>query len=165
MSSFRIRPRFKHFCSMNKSEVEQKLLDALEQSDKKCVAVYLPGHMYLKIPPEERHFWSPQLHITFEESDEGTIIRGLYGPNPTVWAIFFFGYVFLGVVFFFAAMWGLTRLSLDLSATILWVLPVIVVLAFLLYIFAQTGQKIGAEQMFRLHLFYEDTIDNKVHVQ
>ena len=164
MSSFRIRPRFRHFSALQVAEVEHRLLDALDHSPNKCVAVHLPGHMYLKIPIEERHFWSPQLHITFEESDGGTLIRGLYGPNPTVWAIFFFGYVTLGLIFFFAGMWGLTQLSLDIAAPVLWVLPGTAVLALILYLVAQTGQKIGAEQMFRLHLFYEESVGEKTHV-
>jgi hypothetical protein len=164
MSSFRVRPRFKHFSSDSKEEVEKRLVTALANCQNNCVAVHLPGHMYIKIPLEERHFWSPQLHVTFEESDGGTIIRGLYGPNPTVWAIFFFGYVALGLIFFFAGMWGLSRLSLGMSYDVLWVLPITAVLAIMLYIIAQTGQKIGAEQMYRLHLFYEGSVGDKVHV-
>jgi hypothetical protein len=164
MSSFRIRPRFKHLCNVDQDEIEKRMKAALDHPDADCVAVTLPGHLYLKIPIEERHFWSPQLHVTFEKSEEGTIVRGLYGPNPTVWAIFFFGYVALGLVFFFAGMWGLSRLSLDMSAGVLWVLPIAAGLALILYFIAQTGQKIGAEQMYRLHLFYEGTIGKKTHI-
>lgn len=164
MSSFRIRPRFKHFSKLSSVEIEDRIQLALEKESADCVAVKLPGHVYLKIPVRERHFWSPQLHVTFEESEEGTIVRGLYGPNPTVWAVFFFGYVVLGLIFFFAGMWGLSQWSLGISAGVLWVLPITAVLALILYIIAQTGQKIGAEQMFRLHLFYENTIGDKMHI-
>jgi hypothetical protein len=164
MSSFRVRPRFKQLCDLSQKEVESRLKAALDEENADCVAVSLPGHVYLKIPLEERHFWSPQLHITFEEDGKGTVIRGLYGPNPTVWAIFFFGYVSLGLIFFFAGMWGLSRWSLDMSAGVLWVLPITAVLALVLYIIAQTGQKIGAEQMYRLHLFYEGTIGKRTHI-
>lgn len=165
MSSFRIRPRFKQSTELSQQIIESKIEKALEDEQADCVAVMLPGHVYLKIPLVERHFWSPQLHVTFEETKDATIIRGLYGPNPTVWAIFFFGYVTLGFIFFFVGMWGLSRWSLGLSADILWVLPVTAMLALVLYIIAQTGQKIGAEQMFRLHLFYEKTLGERTHIK
>lgn len=122
------------------------------------------GHITLMIPMTERHFWSPQLSLSFEQTDEGTIIRGLYGPNPTVWAIFFFGYISLGILALFALMAGSSQWMLGMEAPLLWVVPACAVVALILYLVAQAGQKVGAEQMYRLHHFYEATVGSVVHI-
>lgn len=165
MTSFRIRPRFKHLCQEPSKDLETRIKAELDKEGAICVGDCLPGHINLKIPFAQRHFWSPQLNITIEEVEgEGTVIRGLYGPNPTVWAIFFFGYVATGVLIFFLGMWGLTRYSLGMPAGILWAVPVLVAVGIILYLIAQFGQKLGAEQMFTLHHFYEELVHDKISI-
>ena len=164
MTSLRLRPRFRHLTPESPTEIETLLKEALNDAGATCTGSFYPGHLHLKIPMADRHFWSPQLHLSMEQTEEGTLIRGLYGPNPSVWAIFFFGYVVIGILFFFAGMWGLTQWSLGLSSGVLWALPVLAVLALSLYLMAQAGQKLGEDQMLRLHHFYEQVIHNKVSV-
>ena len=165
MSSFKIRPRFKHFYKGTKQGLEEKILKSLDGRDQ-FIHNHLPGHIYIKIHPKHQHFWSPQLHLTFEQSEDedNVIVRGLYGPNPTVWAIFFFGYIVLGILSLFLGMWGLTRWSLGLNSTILWAIPVFAVIALILYISAQAGQKMGAQQMFDIHHFYEELSGDRIKV-
>lgn len=164
MSSFRVRPRFKHLVAKSINEVETEILASLATTQEIYTAGFVTGHSHLLIPIKERHFWSPQLHLSTEATEEGTIIRGLYGPNPTVWGLFFFGYVALGMAFFFTGFWGLTQWSLGQPAMVLWALPFITGMAFVLYFIAQFGQKVGAEQMYRLHHFYEGIFQNKVNI-
>ncbi len=163
MSSFRIRPRFKHKLKGDQSEIEEKIHQALSDKDQ-FISSRLAGHLYIKIHPEEQHFWSPQLDLTFEQEEENVIVRGLYGPKPTLWAIFFFGYVVLGILTIFIGMWGLTRWSLGMSSMVLWTIPVFAIIAAILYFSAQTGQKLGAQQMFDIHHFYEETVSDKIEI-
>ncbi len=149
--------------SGNKETLEKKIIDGLKAS-KSLIYVYLPGHLYIKIHPNEQHFWSPQLNLTFEQEDDQVIVRGLYGPNPTIWAIFFFGYVILGILTLFIGMWGLTRYSLGMDHTILWTIPIFAVIALILYISAQAGQKLGAQQMYDIHHFYEELTGDRIEV-
>lgn len=164
MSSFKIRPRFKHIIPGKREEIERRLTDEVQRKKASFVSNYLPGHLYIKIHPKEQHFWSPQLHLTFEQEEDRVIIRGLYGPNPTVWAIFFFGYVVLGILSLFLGMWGLTRWSLGMDASILWTIPVFGVIALILYFSAQAGQKLGAQQLFDIHHLYEDLMGDHVKI-
>lgn len=157
MSSFRIRPRFQQTISATSAAFQQQVKLQLEKPGARCVGTVIPDFIILKIPEAERHFWSPQLSLSLEEEEDGQmLIRGLYGPNPSVWAIFFFGYAALGILALFAGIIGFSRLSLDLDAPILWLLPVFAGGALALYFGAQTGQKIGAAQMFTLHHFLEE---------
>lgn len=164
MSSFKIRPRFKHIVHGKKDALEEKLVKGVEQKKDAFVSNHLPGHLYIKVHPATQHFWSPQLHLSFEQEKDEVIVRGLYGPNPTVWAIFFFSYAALGILSLFLGMWGLTRWSLDMDASILWAIPVFAALAMALYVCAQAGQKLGAQQLFDIHHLYEDLMEDHIRV-
>ncbi|MEO9483925.1 MAG: hypothetical protein ABJG47_10785 [Ekhidna sp.] len=164
MSSFKIRPRFKQVIKGKKDDLEQKLLAGIKQKEAHFVSNHLPGHLYIRIHPDNQHFWSPQLHLSFEQEEDNIIVRGLYGPNPTVWAIFFFSYVALGILSLFLGMWGLTRWSLGLDASVLWSIPIFAAIALILYISAQAGQKIGAQQLFDIHHLYEEITEDHVTV-
>ncbi|MCF8463284.1 MAG: hypothetical protein K9G41_00470 [Flavobacteriales bacterium] len=167
MSSIHIRPRFKDKYRIKPEEVGNLVRSHLDTLDTGCTAEILPTFIVINIHPKEAHFWSPQLSISFEADDQDdsfTIIRGLYGPNPTVWAFFFYGYIALGILAMFLGMYGFSLYSLGHDARILWILPVLAVAALILYLIAQFGQKIGAEQMFTLHHFFEDSIGHRIHL-
>lgn len=160
MSSFKLRPRFKDQLDLTPEEF-QDLFDKALKNNEDFVGLVSPSYVVLKIPPQERHFWSPQLTITCEKGEEpGTTLRGLYGPKPSVWAIFFMSYAALGVLGLFTGVYGFSQWILDKPAPILWFIPVLAGIALVLYFVAQTGQKVGAEQMFRLHHFYEATLQH-----
>jgi len=163
MSSFRIRPRFKHLINERQHDLEQRICLAL-QEEKQFIYSHLPGHLYIKIHPAHQHFWSPQLHLTLEEQEEQVLVRGLYGPNPTVWAIFFFGYIIIGLLALFLGMYGLSLWSLGKDVSILWSIPALGVLALILYLASQAGQKFAAQQMFDIHHFYERVTKDKVYL-
>ena len=165
MSSFRIRPRFKEKLSLSKESFKEKINNSLKSS-KDCVGLISSSYCVLKIPTNERHYWSPQLTITIdeEEADDHITVRGLYGPKPSVWAIFFMAYAALAVLALFAGVFGLSQVMLDKPAPILWSIPVFGIIALILYFVAQGGQKIGAEQMFRIHHFYESVMKHHVKI-
>ncbi len=164
MSSFRIRPRFKHFIKTNKDELERTISTALE-TEKQFVFYHIPDHICIKIPLTERHVWSPQLDLSFEQDGENVIVRGLYGPNPTLWVLFFFGYAIIGLLTLFLGVWGFSVWTIGGDTSILWALPVLGVAALILYLVSQTGQKLGAQQMFDIHHFYERITKDRLIVK
>ncbi len=164
MSSFRIRPRFQQTIPGTASAFQQAVKAQLEKPGARCVGTVIPDFIILKIPQAERHYWSPQLSLSLEEAEGNVLIQGLYGPNPSVWAIFFFGYAALGILSLFAGIIGFSRLSLGLEAQILWLLPVFGGIALALYFGAQAGQKVGAAQMFTLHHFLEEVTGVQVRI-
>jgi hypothetical protein len=163
MSSLRIRPRFKHILKTQKEELVDKICASLEK-EKQFSFHRLPDHIYIKIHSAHQHFWSPQLHLTFEQEEEQAIVRGLYGPNPSLWAIFFFGYIILSLLATFIGIWGFSLWSLGKDTTILWGIPILGILALVLYFAGQVGLKIAAQQMFDIHHFYEGITKDKVVV-
>lgn len=113
-------------------------------------------------PQKEQHYWSPQLTITLEEDEGKTLVRGLYGPKPSVWTMFVFFYSFIGFVTLIVLMWGLSLRSLGQAAPILWLVPVLILLFFSLYLVAYLGQKFGQKQMGTLHRFLEDCLGQQI---
>lgn len=165
MTSIRIRPRFTLLTNYTPEELFGMIKKHLEESKTNCYAESLhKSFIVLKINKEEQHFWSPQLTLSIDKSEEGSSIRGLYTPKPTIWSMFIFFYTGIGVCILFGGLYGLARLSLNLEAPVLWAVPALLLLALLLYIVAQIGQKLGAQQMFNLHHFVENAIDKKVRI-
>lgn len=164
MTSFRIRPRFEVLLQAPPKTVEERMRLRLASAKDVCSGTVIPGHIVLKIPLADQHFWSPQLSLNLEEHEGGTLVSGLYGPNPSVWVLFTFGYGTVGILALFISIFGFSQLSLGMNAAILWVLPVLGAIAIGLYAASQIGQKLGAEQTFLLHHFFEEALNIKVHI-
>lgn len=146
-----IRPRFVLKTKFHPEEVREKL-NTFIQSDNTVVGKEVYQQFYLDIPQHERHFWSPELRISFDkdEEDNKTLIRVLVGPQYNVWSMFVFFYVFLGVLSLFGGMYGLSQLSLGKSSLWVWCLPITSLLIISVYIIAKLGQQKGRDQT--LHL-------------
>lgn len=164
MTSFRIRPRFRVTVPMMPEDIKNRFREKLAMPECPCEASFFPQHIVLRLPEEARHLWSPKLEISLEPSEEGTLIRGLYGPSQQVWTFFTIGYGAIGVLALFITIIGTSQLMLDLPGHILWVLPFLGGVALFLYLLSQTGQKLGAEQTFTLHHFFEHTLELKTPV-
>lgn len=164
MSSFKLRPRVKVELDQNPEEVGTLFKNALE-NETKVIGTVAKQFIILKIPQEDRHFWSPQLTITLDEDNNHSILRGLYGPKQTVWAMFAFAYGTLAMLFSIVFLWASIDWQLNDDTSLYYYLPVILVLAIITYFIAQFGQKLGAEQMFTLHHFFQDTIKENVKVE
>ncbi len=164
MTSIRIRPRFKKQYKLETEKVEEIIKNKLNAAEM-FTASLDSGHFTIRIKPEDRHFWSPQLSLTFEEEQGKTLIRGLYGPAPNVWTIFLLSYLAIGVLSLFALFLGLSYWMLGQDIKILWALPVLGIFAIVIYFIAQFGQKLGAEQTFRLHQFIESCFQEHIEIE
>lgn len=167
MTSIRTRPRFRISSRQSLDEIKQKIKSHLDvHKGQGIIGQVFDIHCSFDIALKDRHFWSPHLNVNFDQDEETheTIIRGRYGPAPTIWTVFMFGYTALGVSFTFAALYGLSQMALHQEADILWVLPPLLVAILTLWFFGQTGQKLGVEQTFRIHQFFEEAIGEQVHI-
>lgn len=160
MTAIEIRPRFYQEVPFGKEETLARLRAALNQPGSPIIGYVADHHVTLKIPYSRQHFWSPQLALEVEEheSGEGALIRGLFGPRPSVWLMFVFMYSIIGVICLFVAITGFSQLSLGIPAPALWVLPVGAGLAVFLYISAKTGERLGRDEMQQLKRFLDEAL-------
>lgn len=167
MSSFRLRPKFDIIVDSKANDIIQTAKTRLKQQDAPCTGIAMQDHITLRILQQERHFWSPQLSILLISDDESnqTAIKAVYGPMPNVWTFFTLSYLAISVLAVFISIIGFSQYSLGLESKILWVLPVLAFFALFLYFLSQFGQKLGAEQMFTLHHFFEEVIGRRIHIE
>lgn len=166
MSSFRIRPVFTQTIPLGMTEVQDRITQAVERDgDGRFEVKRFPCFLCLRIREADRHFWSPRLNMSLESTPEGhTRINGIYGPNASVWGLFLYGYMAIGMSGLFSAALGFAQCAMGKHPWGLWLLGLMIALAITLYLIAQFGQKLGAQQMFMLHQAYEAAVGTMVEV-
>jgi hypothetical protein len=160
-----VRPRFKKQCMCVPADVEQRIQHQLSEPDAPCVGHFVQGYIVLKLPAGQRHFWSPQLSVSFEEEDGHTIIRGLYGPDPAIWAFFFYGRAIVGIFAMMIVVAGLSEWWLHNDLIYFTLLIPCLLAAVGLWAIARFGRQIGQPQTLVLHLFFEDAIGTHVELE
>jgi hypothetical protein len=164
MTSIRIRPRFKAESDTPPEKIQLDIKDQINKPSSPCTGVFITDFITLKIKPKDLHFWSPQLTLSFSNEEDKTVIRGLYGPNPTIWTLIALGYGAIGIIGLFSMFFGLSLWSLGKDPWALWITATMVFFAIILYLISQFGQKLGVEQTFRIHQLLEESINQQIHI-
>lgn len=122
-------------------------------------------HGYISIVPsiEHQHYWSPHLSVTVEEDEDDptiTLLKGLYGPSPAVWTMFVFFYAIIAVATVIIAVIGFASMSIGESYSILWALPVLIILFLSLYLTSYFGQLKGHSQIEIIDEFFMNVYED-----
>jgi hypothetical protein len=107
-------------------------------------------HAVLSIPIEARHTWSPTLDIQVRDSDGGTHVHALLGPEPTVWTLFLFLYAATAFPSLIGAMVGLVQYNIGQPAWGLLAIPGVALFWGLIYLASFVGKRLGADQIHQL---------------
>ena len=105
-NEIKLRLRFYRDIPKNSTEILQKFKDhSIQKSDNFSIR-NSENHIWLDIIASKRRYWTPHLHLELEPKGEtDTHIRGLYGPDPTLWTFFMFlHFIIAGVFLIFGAM-------------------------------------------------------------
>lgn len=154
-----LRPRF-NFNIEHDKEVLLKLFEDKKTTQTDFIVSRIDDHVFIKIPKEKQHFWSPQLHIEINENEnKNSTLYGLFGPNPTVWTMFMFFHFIAAGLFLGFSIWTYTNWSLGNSYAIQLSLTLFMILIwFVLYFSGSMGKKTGMDEMHLLHGFMRDTL-------
>lgn len=164
MSSFKLRPRFRKVCTGTIEEHTSDFKELFNQTDDFDGSV-ATSFIKIRIATKDNHYWSPELSLMLEDHEKGTLIRGLYSPKSSVWTMFAFAYGTIALLLVGLLIWGGVVWQMNNDPSLLTMgVPVLLGIGLLVYLIAQFGQKIGAEQMFALHHFFEDSIKERVHI-
>ncbi len=166
MSSFHIRPRFEHTVDATPDATRARIVEFFSGQEPKFEVKAFPGFIGVHIAAAERRFWSPRLFLTIDATAEGTTrIHGTYGPEIEVWGIFLYGYLISGLLGTFSGVLAFAQYSTKSEPWGLWVVGGMTVVALLLYLGAQLGQKLGAWQTFLLHQSYQSAIGRPAEIE
>ncbi|WP_040248443.1 hypothetical protein [Psychroserpens mesophilus] len=155
-----LRPRFKFYVKQDNNML-LKLFEDKKTTQSDYIVSRIDDHVFIRIPKDKQHFWSPQLHLEInkEFDKEGSVIYGLFGPNPTVWTMFMFFHFLVAGLFIAFGIWAYVNWSLGDSYTFqLFFTLFAVVIWFALYFGGRLGKKAGMAEMHELHHFMRDTL-------
>ena len=155
-----LRPRFK--IELNKSnEIALKAFEDKKNTQSDFIVSRIDDHVFIKFPVEKRHFWSPQLHLEINETNENSsLLYGLFGPNPTVWTMFMFLHFLVAGLFIAFGIWAYTNWSLGSDYAIqLGLMFLMVIMWFVLYYAGRIGKATGQNEMHQLNDFMNKTLE------
>ena len=155
--SSELRPRVEIISKLEKEEVINRIKKKVEDPDTPCKGWVKDDYALICAPENERHIWTPQINLQIDKLEEGTEVRGVIGPSANIWTAFAFTFSILGFLAFVSLFLGLSRLSLDYSADILWAVPVILLLILGVYVLARVGQQLSKNEVKELKKFVEST--------
>ena len=157
-----LKPRFKIERSEGTAVIIEKYKNEFGQSGSEFFGKIVDHHIIIDVPNEVAHFWSPQLHIEVVEDEKGhTLIKGLYGPKPSVWSLFMFIHFAVAVSFIVFLVITYTRWSLNQDYTTSMVMCIAMpVLWLILYFLGRIGRKKGAQQMIEINTFFTKILDS-----
>lgn len=154
-----LRPRF----TLEMSASPEILLGHFEEAGKMnrdYVVSRIDDHVFIRFPKEQQHFWSPQLHLEiYKLEKQRTVIKGLFGPSPTVWTLFMFFHFAVILLFITAGIWMYTAMTLEDSFIIPLLGMIVLVIAwFILYFAGRLGRKAGKTEIRALQYFMNTII-------
>ncbi|WP_299769169.1 GTP-binding protein [uncultured Dokdonia sp.] len=154
-----LRPRF----SLELNALPENVLHAFKEvaeTQKDFIISRVDDHVFIRIPKHKQHFWSPQLHLEIYKLDQQpTVLKGLFGPKPTVWTLFMFLHFIVATLFISAGIWMYSCIVLKTSFTTPLVLMVLFfILWFVLYFSGRLGKEAGKKEMKMLHYFMYNTL-------
>jgi len=155
-----LKPRFQLELEENQQDVLEKFKDNIADKDCKYCSKISGNHIFIDIPKEDEHFWSPQLQVEILKGEEDkTIVKGILGPKPQVWTFFMFLHFAVALAFIVVFVWFYVNWSLGKDSQIqLYILIGLPIVWLILYFSGQSGKKLGYKQMVELDTFLMKTL-------
>jgi hypothetical protein len=143
---FRLRPRFELVAPFAPEEVVSRLRDAVERPGATWPGKVFADHAVLHVPRADQRIYSPFLSLDVSAHSEGSIVRGLISPKPSIWTLFAATYAVCGFGAFFALALAWAQYTMGTPMWGFWLVPVMAVGIVLTYAAALYGQHLGRTQ-------------------
>ena len=141
-------------------ELLSKFKSKFESESNPVMGKIVGNHVFFKILPEERHYWSPEMDITFENKDKGSYVREVIGPNSNIYILTMSLLFFTIVLLFFGLMFLFSQISLDMpTGTTLFLIAIGIIIIFLLLLAMYFGRIKAKPQVLLLKEFVDGIMD------
>lgn len=149
-----LRPRFQFRVSQPVAQLRECFKAAKCQGTRFHISC-VDDHIFIRLPRNQQHYWSPQLHLELMENEDGSsTVFGYFGPNPTVWTFFMFLHVVVGILFMVNLIWLYSNYNLGNTISLQIAILLVLILAwFGLYLAGRMGKKRGKPGMHELYDF------------
>ncbi len=155
-----LRPRFKMELEQNNQEILKTFEDS-KTRQKEFIVNRVNDHVFIRLPKNKQHFWSPELHLEINEiDDKKCLLRGLFGPKPNVWTMFMFFHFIVAGIFIAFGIWGYSNWSLKTDYSLQLTVAAMMVIAWIgLYFAGRLGRASGKSQMHELYNFMSKVLN------
>ena len=161
-NELRLRLRFYKDVMTNTNVLSQKFADYAKTNPDDYAVKTRGTHIWINIKGDKKRYYSPHLHLELEaKSENETHIRGLFGPDPTLWTFFMFLHFIIAGVFLIFSGITYSNSVLNKSYTFdIVVLVLMVILWFLLYFIAKQIRSNGNNQTHELEKVFLEIIES-----
>lgn len=162
-NTIRLRLRFYKDVEENIILVQEKFKNYSKSKSKTIKINICDDHIWLFIIGKNKQYWSPHLHLQFEHKGENlTHIRGLFGPNQTLWTFFMFLHFIVAGIFTIFGIIAYSNYVLKQSySTNLIIMGLMLSVWLLLYFIAKQIRWKGNNQMNELENLFLVILENK----
>ena len=154
----RLRPRLEMFSPLPPADLIAHVQQRLAAPDCPCLGLVTDEQIELRIHPDVRRYWSPQLVVHVTSRGDSSHLEGHFGPDAHVWTLFLAIYAFVILSATFGAFYGIAQLVLGRPPWALLSIPIAAVLVVLIYVAAGVGQRLGHDQVDVLQDFLEESV-------
>ena len=158
----KLRPRFYKEVNVNSATILEKFIAFKNNDSSEYFTKIRDNHIFIFIKGEKKQYWSPHLHLELEEIEKNkTKIRGLFGPNQSLWTMFMFlHFIVAGIFIMFGAIAYSNYLLKQSTMLDLIVMFIMVIMWFLLYVIARQIRERGNSQANELEALYLKIIES-----
>jgi hypothetical protein len=140
-------------------EVIERLCNKLEAGPQQLKRARSPGggansihsrdedHFLLSVPEAEQRVWTPWLTIDVTQRGDGAHVFGRFGPHPSVWTGYAFGYLSLGLLLMFSLVFAGAQAMTAGAPWALWVSAGVAAAMGALFGASQVAQRMARPQM------------------
>ena len=154
----RPRPRFDLHVPIGREEVLKRVKDSLLISEMIQGHVFPPDRIELTISERQRHLWSPLLTVKIQEEAQQSHLHAKFGPHPHIWTLYVALYA-LSVMFAIGcAVFGISQWLVGSTPYALYLTPIAIISAALVYGASFVGQGLGSEQMYEVRAFLDNAV-------
>lgn len=148
-TTIRLRLRFYKDVEKNIEDVHEIFEESVKKNEEDFLIKVYENHIWFYVVESKKRIWSPHLHLELEpKSEKTTHIRGLFGPDQTLWTFFMFLHFIIAGAFVLFGMFAFSNYSLQQSfSTDIIVMAAMVIIWFVLYFIAKELRKKGNDQM------------------
>jgi len=159
MSASELRPRYRKMLPLSREEIRTKMLTSLKENGASHLQYRsVSGHILISFKRAKRHFWSPVIDLNMEEEKDGTLLRVLIGPEPSIWTMFMFFYAVGGLAATAGLVLGYSQYLLGHGVWYFLLIPFGLVIIAFFYLAGLAGKAKAREQMHELMDFTESAL-------
>jgi hypothetical protein len=160
-NEIRLLLRFSKNVETNVPDLQEKFRKHRDSLPEDYIVKVHDEHIWFYFKRAQKHYWSPHLHLELETNEnQSTTIRGLFGPDSTLWTLFMFLHFIIAGVFITFAMIAYSNYCLKQPYMMnIVAMFVMLMLWGLLYVIARQIREKGNDQMNQLERAFLSIVD------